>query len=351
VKAAPYFNADGTPSQLTSEDNQRKLVQALMKYKSNAEMTEQQQDVIRKTLAAAKAKSFKTLEIAKQAAKASQSANAALSSSKKDGEETTKVTSRAKSNSIDTDVIPQHRIESVLAALRLVAERRRTLFNTKKSGEKNSNPVWEKNLAELPDALRNSLWQKMQRRRLTIVLRPTRTCVLEEAQDVVKEAISKAVGGTPAEVPSAQSATTKRKEQLKALLRSEKLLLLGMHPEAPTPLPPSVPPSSPSEPWAEPGWQVVLNVSHNADTCPHASLLPSISVGPIFQQFLSGCASAPGRQVATLLKPRHLSMLTTPLSMISGASAPAETDPLSSVIAKGKGVCRLFCARADHFYV
>eukprot|EP00957_Ditylum_brightwellii_P208567 15358061-Ditylum_brightwellii.AAC.1 len=119
---------------------------------------------------------------------------------------------------------------------------------------------------------------------------------------------------------------SKQDDELAPALRAEQMLLLALHPESPSPRLPSVPPSSSTDIWAEPGWHVVLDASREQNlTTP--TILPSMSSGSLIRTFLSECTSAPGRQAASLLKPRHLRMLTAPLSSISQSSAPAEPYP------------------------
>ena len=111
-------------------------------------------------------------------------------------------------------------------------------------------------------------------------------------------------------------------------LRAEQLLLLALHPQSPqVPLPP-IPDHSQSS-WAEPGWQLMIEESKADESSRFSSILTlTIDKGNLAQKFLSSCCSS-GRQAASLIKPRHLRMLTIPLSFTCQASAPAETNPSS----------------------
>lgn len=123
-------------------------------------------------------------------------------------------------------------------------------------------------------------------------------------------------------------------------LRAEQLLLLALHPQSPSnPLPP-VPDQSSSN-WAEPGWQLVLESSDSDKKgTSFSSILPCQTFeGQLSQKFLSGCCSS-GRQAASLIKPRHLRMLSAPLSFTGQASAPAETNPSGDVKSTQGTECR-----------
>ena len=114
-------------------------------------------------------------------------------------------------------------------------------------------------------------------------------------------------------------------EGVSAELRAEQMLLLALHPESPKVPLPSIPDSSQSG-WAEPGWQLMLDGYESYDKNNFPSILPRDHIGSMSQKFLSDCCSS-GRQAASLIKARHLKMLTLPMSSTCQASAPAETRP------------------------
>jgi hypothetical protein len=101
-------------------------------------------------------------------------------------------------------------------------------------------------------------------------------------------------------------------------LRAEELLLLALHPEAP-----SDPFSNSTE--NEPGWRVCLDLPppHNPN-----SILHTDRTGSLCQNFLSVCCST-GRQAASFLEPHRLRTLDidAPLSFATKVSLLAETNP------------------------
>jgi hypothetical protein len=177
----------------------------------------------------------------------------------------------------------------------------------------------------MPEEMRKTFHQKMLRRRITTMLRPTTEAMLADIKIAHllknKSQISK----------DCFDIVCDNDEILSSELRIEQLLLLALHPPSPKdPLPQVPDQSSPNRSWAEPGWQLIINNSDYdfGKNNPAFSFLPLRTEGRLSQKFLSICCSS-GRQAAALIKPRHLRMLTDPLSFTCQASAPAETDPLS----------------------
>lgn len=115
-------------------------------------------------------------------------------------------------------------------------------------------------------------------------------------------------------------------------IQAERLLLLALHPTAPNPPRSTVPDET--KLWAEPGWHIHLDPIASSETKISADdslfeepplspfhsrdiFLPNISTKTIhgesiFQNSLSECCSAPGRQAASIIRPRHLSHLMIP---------------------------------------
>ena len=177
--------------------------------------------------------------------------------------------------------------------------------------------AWGKSLINIPEDKKKSFWQKMQRRRITTMLRPTYACMLEQMKKMVKGS----------NIISYFDICDKDDDE-NSTLRAEELLLLALHPESSNPPLPPVPPYFESDQcWAEPGWQVVLDALIDRDSSPF-SILTKDAEGQLPRKFLSVCSSS-GRQAASLIKSRHLRMLTGPLSFPSQASAPAESNPSS----------------------
>ena len=178
-------------------------------------------------------------------------------------------------------------------------------------------------MSSMPEEMRKTFQQKMLRRRITTMLRPSIQTMLA---DIKKEQVPKNSSNISKDC---FDVVCDRDERLSPLLRAEQLLLLALHPPSPKdPLPPVPDQSSPIQSWAEPGWHLIIdNPDFNfGNRNTSFSILPIRTEGQLSQKFLSTCCSS-GRQAAALIKPRHLRMLTDPLSFTCQASAPAETNP------------------------
>ena len=207
---------------------------------------------------------------------------------------------------IDKQTNSSHRISDVLSAIRATLEQRRKQLDAKRNSQE-SLAFPDHPPPELAVALKTSFRQKMEHRRLVIVLRPSRQSMLDELQTLVAE--------TNRDKPNAKV------DENEAFLRAEQLLLLALHPAAPEEGLAPIPPRSGSGTWGEPGWHITLNIDSQK---PSSSLLPTLDVSSTFRMCQSSCNSAPGRQSSLLLRACFLRMLTAPLSKISEASAPAE---------------------------
>ena len=328
-------------------------MQALMKHKNIVQVAEQKESVVRQALSNTKTRLTKAKLALKQASKAAHAVDVVIKAATKKsrGEKNTKKTAKSKTKSTKAvdiaEVTPTvNHVENTIAAIHAVAEKRRSQLNIKKGtvGSSVMNTSWERKLPGISDSLRKSLWHKMQRRRLTIVLRPTMSSILSEVQSMARDEASDLSNSSKPNTSTRKVVTGSGKKSSTDLkdnnhttdlsVRTEQLLLLAMHPEAPSPLPPSVPPFSPSTPWAEPGWQVVLDVpkEEGPSFLQRQRFLPSKPLSLLQTSLLSECSSSPGRQAANMLKPRHLRILMAPLTRILQASAPAEIDPSRSAI-------------------
>lgn len=176
-------------------------------------------------------------------------------------------------------------------------------------------------MSSLPDEKRKSFHQKMLRRRITTILRPSHAAMVADVKHIAKRAKASPANDDCFDIcGNGESA-------LSPELRTEQLLLLALHPQsANPPLPPIPDQSSQNHSWAEPGWQLVLDDPDVNEGRRSSSILPVHTEGQLAQKFLSTCASS-GRQAASLIKPRHLRMLEAPMSFACQASAPAETNP------------------------
>ena len=202
------------------------------------------------------------------------------------------------------------RIADALSTIRETMEQRRIQLESKRSDE-DSRLFFHSQPADVAKALEASLRQKMEHRRLVIVLRPNIQIMLDE----VKKALLEKIRSVDHD---------KKIDEKGALIRAEQLLLLAIHPAAPNESLPTVPPA----PWAEPGWQLELNVDPLKST---ASFLPSIHVPSAFRRNLAECTSCSGRQSAALLPTHFFRMLNAPLTKLGEASAPAEPQDIKNI--------------------
>lgn len=117
-----------------------------------------------------------------------------------------------------------HFVQDVLAAIRQTADKRRKQIHSKK----NMNQGWDESFAQtIPEDLRTSFWHQMNRRRLTIVLRPTRQRMIQEVQNFAYEARKKQLMNNPA---MGDKLKGKSSNNLDIALRVEQLMLLALHP-------------------------------------------------------------------------------------------------------------------------
>ncbi len=90
-------------------------------------------------------------------------------------------------------------------------------------------------------------------------------------------------------------------------IRAEQLLLLSKHPACPQEKLPAVPPQNPSSSskWAEPGWQLNLEVSTKNKSNAN-KILPIPPSNKIFNALHSEICSGTGHQIAALVGTHHL---------------------------------------------
>ena len=274
-----FFGKDGTPSPNLNPEGQQKILSTMYRYKTSYETSKNEESALREPLELARKviiSKKEELDLVKQEIKK-------LEAFKDD----------VKSKSGMDDNMIDKRAENLINSICQVAQRRRAHVNHKKSS---SDPIHD-----IPEEDKKSFAQKMARRRIVTMLRPTQVGIVNQVKDMVQESPKDAI--------------------VDPKLRAEELLLLALYPQAEEALSP-VPPDTDTS-WAEPGWQ--LNLSPPEAGNPH-SILPVDQVGHLPRQFLSVCCSS-GRQTAALVQQRHLSMLEGPLSFVSKASAPAEMNP------------------------
>ena len=180
-----------------------------------------------------------------------------------------------------------------------------------------SNEPLKKSTSSITEEKNNTFHQKMIRRRITTMLRPNVGTMLEEVKRLAR---------TPKYLPRTMKdcfdVVPDNDDSLCQDLRLEQLLLLALHPTSQSPPLPPVPcqPAS-AQSWAEPGWPLIIDNHHTCHNQSSSSLIPIDTEGYLSQKFLSTCCSS-GRQAASLIKPRHLRLLSDPTSQ---TSPPAET--------------------------
>ena len=175
-------------------------------------------------VAEAKQQTQKYLTLAKQTQRAAAMAAAALK--------------KTKAAPSEGDRAPS-RVQDMIAALELTAEKRRDQLNQKRNSSTSS--TWVQNLPGVSAPLRRSLWHKMHRRRQQIVLRPSQETLATDLKAAVQESLSKMDNF------NGMSEATQAAE----LQKAEQAFLLATHPVAPRDEEvPNVPSSSF---WGEPG--------------------------------------------------------------------------------------------------
>ncbi len=189
-------------------------------------------------------------------------------------------------------------------------------------------------MSSMPEEMRKTFRQKMLRRRITTMLRPSIQTMLADIKKAQVSKNSSRMGKDCFDI------VCDRDKSLSPELRAEQLLLLALHPPSPKdPLPSFPDQSSPIQSWAEPGWHLIIDNPDEdfGNRISSFSILPIRTEGHLNQKFLATCCSS-GQQAAALIKPRHLRMLTDPLSFTCQASAPAETNPSAKKKAS-RGTC------------
>lgn len=163
---------------------------------------------------------------------------------------------------------------------------------------------------EVDSSTKKSLWQKMQRKRINTVLRPSHYSLVKnlvaETKSISKTSDCFDMGAGDTSIDPA--------------IRAEELLLLSLHPEAPSG-------SHLTNPTEEPGWRLCLDTPETAAR-NKSSILPMDREGLVSQSFLSVCYST-GRQASSFLELHHLRTLCddAPLAFSSKASSLAESNP------------------------
>ena len=163
---------------------------------------------------------------------------------------------------------------------------------------------------DIDSSLKKSIWQKMQRKRINTILRPSHQNIVQNILNETKSSskISRWFDMGPDEDLNIDQS-----------LRTEEMILLALHPASPA--------DPPSHELYEPGWHLCLDTPQDMKRKSH-SILPIDKEGLVSQGFLSVCCST-GRQAASLLNPHHLRTLSinTPSTFSYNASSLAESNP------------------------
>jgi hypothetical protein len=273
------------------------------------ETAEKKEIMARKALADIRGNVQKMQGIAKQAQKATTSASTLLRKRKALIQEGSKSFRNRLSETAESERASS-RVTDVISSFKKTAERRRDQLSQKRSSSASS--TWVQGLPGVPGPLKKSLWHKMhRRRRQQIVLRPSVDMMVQELRERVGRKRSKKPVIDVNDDP---------------VVRAEQLFLLAMHPLSPEHgALPNVPSTTTTDPWAEPGWQLVLNVAK--DDHMHY-LLPRPPNFPLAQKNQSEVCSAPGRQAASFFRTIHMRALSAPLTAVAQAISLAETNPL-----------------------
>lgn len=329
TKFARYLGPDGNP--LPGHEHSEKLKAALTKLHASIENGEKRAKAIHSKIGEAKNSMQKKHASIKQA----QRNLAILSSAIKKKKQVLNEIKSGQSNfqHHEDSKSAFARVELHTASLDATAEKRRAELNHKRNSS--SSTSWIHSFAGISSMLKRSLYFKMHRRRQQIVLRPSFTSTMA---DLRKHVASKYLERNNGRITSSGALESE-------LEAAEQTYLLATHPIAP---PEGKLPSVPNPTaWAEPGWQLNLDVPKTDET---GRILPCASLPPLVQSNLSELYSAPGCQAASMLKNTHLRSLEAPLSAIGITTSLSETNPSVGISSDGTSRLPFIClARQTRF--
>ena len=202
------------------------------------------------------------------------------------------------------------RVKDVIGCLDKVAEKRRELHNQKKSGQITS--TWLASHPDLSTSFKKSIWRRMHRRKLQVVLRPSTEYFCQDIRSQAASLVESSKGGEKND----EIAATEEK-----MIKAEQAFLLASHPLTDSSAS-TVPTSKSTEAWAEPGWRLDLSVPDTTEQ--QSGLLPRAPMFPVLERNLAEVSSVPGLQAASFLSATHLRSLGSPLSTFAIMSSPAE---------------------------
>ena len=317
-----FYITDGTPTQAANPSDRQELMKAAVQYKTILETAMRRDQQMKRKLAETKTKTQKLTAQAKNAMKNATIAATILKKKRVLAMSSTEASQGSRSSRQSEAIEVEKasvRVKDVVSSLRKTAEKRRNQCLQKQSNK--FNDAWVQSFPGLSSSLKKSLWQKMHRRKQQIILRPSE----ESLFNGLRERIIQNVAANRSSRPS------QRKVSLEAeVVKAEQLFLLATHPVATRELS-AVPSSKSADGWAEPGWQLCLDVDNDHDS---SLILPRAPVFPLVEKNISEISSAPGRQASSLLRTSHLKSMTAPLSTFAVASSPAEQNTSLAVSCK-----------------
>lgn len=136
---------------------------------------------------------------------------------------------------------------------------------------------------------------QLEKGHLTIFLRPTKSRRYQDFRRVMEDAFN---------AHRSQPRSNQPRDINFDLLRAEELLLLGLYPASNTIPVTSAPTEHGDKAWAEPGSQLILDVTRAEGKV--STILPSRPNDKLFRQMNSEYASSKGHQASTLLNRKHL---------------------------------------------
>ena len=310
--------ADGSQVAEASPSDRKELQKAMLRYKTNLDTAAQKAKKEKQLLLETKTKRAKITAAVKTVQKNFATASAVLKKKRAQFGEARGSTPSSGGRARTTKRSNVISFKDVISALHGTADRRREKYEMKKSSTLSG--AWVQSFQGVPSSLKKSLFHKIHRRKQQIILRPTEESLVNELRASVAHAVASKYSGRSTE----EKVAAMEEEMLKA----EQRYLIAAHPLG-NPETSTVPPTKSNEEWAEPGWQLNLEVPQDHDD---TRILPCAKSFPVLERNLAEIASAPGRQAASLLRACHLLCLENPLSLFAVASSPAEENASLSQI-------------------
>ena len=266
----------------------------------------------RQAHAEAQAKLLKVQSVGKLAKKKLEIANAALEKRRINLQKLQSGDFSEASEGVDVSQ-SMSRAKETITILQKVARMRRAESNKKKNGGASS--AWVQSIPGIPVALRKSIWSKLHRRKVEIVLRPTQALMLNSFREHMRRKIT------------SSDNNFRSSDAAAALIRGEQQLLRALHPVAEGKVL-SAPSHRGNESWSEPGWKLRLEVPQDSDELD--LILPQTPFYSLLESNICEIYSAPGNQAASLQRSSHFRSLALPLSTLGTISSLSEENLFAS---------------------